>query len=158
MPKGISIAVEFFPSFKALFPDFTLKLKYPLDAGYDVIAPFSFSLAPGARLTIPLGFKLQMPSHIFATIEDKSGLAMHSGIHVLGQIIDSNYRGEIHAIIQNLSPNLFANFFGGEAIAQLIFHKRLNINIVQVNHVNSDTMRGEKGLTSQCHMTERKNT
>ena len=64
------------------------------DAGADVYLPYDCTLQPGEIAKIPLGFGLEIP-------------------------VDSGYRGEIHAIISNVS-NQAQSLFKGARIGQLV--------------------------------------
>ena len=89
--------------------------EYPQDAGWDVRALSAFVLHPGQRAKLGLGLAIRLlPSGAqdqFAVdhglswywrAAGKSGLAEKTGIHVLGGVIDRNYRGEVGIIVQNL--------------------------------------------------------
>ena len=65
------------------------------DAGADVYMPYDYTLKPGEIARIPLGFGLMIP-------DGRSSMAAKGLVCELPPI-DSGYRGEIHAIISNVS-------------------------------------------------------
>lgn len=73
------------------------------DGGFDVFSahPKKIFIAPGERVCIPLGFAIQLNPHSVALIQAKSGMALKDGITTIGNVIDSTYRGECHAILVN---------------------------------------------------------
>ena len=63
------------------------------DAGADVFMPYDCTLKPGEIARIPLGFGLIIP-------DGYAGYIFRSSMAV-----DSGYRGEVHAIISNVSTS-----------------------------------------------------
>jgi dUTP pyrophosphatase len=92
-------------------------------AGMDLAAAVDtpLTLAPGARIDIPTGIAIALPSGWEAQVRPRSGLAFKQGVTVLNSpgTIDADYRGEIRVILINLgsAPVTFAR---GDRIAQLI--------------------------------------
>ena len=89
--------------------------EYPEDAGWDLRAADSYALHPGQRIIIKTGLAIKLlpttAQEQFALANGlswywraagKSGLAEKTGIHVLGGVVDRNYRGEVGIIVQNL--------------------------------------------------------
>ena len=74
------------------------------DAGADVFSPECFTVVPGQVNKIPLGFGLRIPDGYAGYIFPRSGLSA-KGIVCELPPIDSGYRGEIHAIISNVSTS-----------------------------------------------------
>ena len=62
-----------------------------------------FDLAPGARAAVPCGIAIALPQGFEAQVRPRSGLALKHGITVLNApgTIDSDYRGEVKAILIN---------------------------------------------------------
>jgi dUTP pyrophosphatase len=104
-------------------------------AGLDLLAAneIDLELAPGARLAVPCGIALALPEGFEAQVRPRSGLALHSGITVLNTpgTIDSDYRGEVKAILVNLGNAPF-RIARGTKIAQLVIarHERAELNEV----------------------------
>lgn len=80
-----------------------------LSAGMDLRANISepIVLKPLERRLIPTGIFIALPKGFEAQIRPRSGLALKKGITVLNTpgTIDADYRGEICAIIVNLSAD-----------------------------------------------------
>lgn len=72
------------------------------DAGADVYLPAPCTLQPGEIKKIPLGFGVEIPDGHAGYIFPRSSMAA-KGIVCELPPIDSGYRGEIHAIISNVS-------------------------------------------------------
>jgi len=116
------------------------------DAGYDVYSTMSIVLQPLERINIPLGLSLEFDESHVCLVQGKSGLAKKLGINTIGNVIDSSYRGEIHAQIVNVS-NTAINILKGMKIAQLIFVKVSTPKISFVKEL-TETARGEDGFGS----------
>jgi dUTP pyrophosphatase len=95
---------------------------------------------------VPLGLSIEIPEGHVGLIWDKSGLSHKYGIKNFGGVIDSGYRGEVHAGIMNLSDKFFS-FEKGHKIAQLLIQKIENIEFEETDEL-SDTDRGQNGFGS----------
>ena len=122
------------------------KPAYCGDCGYDVFASQTIIINPGNRFNMPLGIALQFPETNVCLVQQKSGNSIRSGFTTIGNVIDSNYRGEIHAIIANIT-NEDVEIIKGDKVAQLLFLKVDTPIITYVNKLkNSD--RNKKGFGS----------
>lgn len=74
------------------------------DAGADIYLPYPCSLKSGKILKIPLGFGIELPDGYAGFVFPRSSLAAKGLVCELPPI-DSGYRGEIHAIISNVSDS-----------------------------------------------------
>ena len=72
------------------------------DAGADVFMPFDCRIKPGEIIKIPLGYGIEIPDGFAGYVFPRSSMALKGLICELPPI-DSGYRGEIHAIISNVS-------------------------------------------------------
>ena len=119
-----------------------------LSAGMDIRANLSASvtLKPLERCLISTGLYIALPKGYEAQIRPRSGLAIKKGITVLNSpgTIDADYRGEICAIVVNLSSEDFL-IEDGERICQMVIAKHEQASWVAVNEL-SDTERGEGGF------------
>ena len=114
-------------------------------AGYDLFAIEHATIAPGRRAKLRTGICLQMEHDTVGLIWPRSKLASVYGIHVLGGVIDCDYRGEIMISILNGGQTSF-EVKQGDRIAQLIFQQCLNrYTFDQVNKLD-DTIRGKAGI------------
>ncbi len=69
----------------------------------------NISIKPGEIKMIPLGIKVKVPKEYKLTIKPRSGLAVKHGITITNSpgTIDSDYRGEVQAIIQNCGTRFY---------------------------------------------------
>lgn len=103
-------------------------------------------LEPGEFKVIPCGIKLELPLGYEAQVRPRSGLAAKNGITLLNSpgTIDSDYRGEIKAVLINHSKVKF-EIKRGDRIAQLVISEVVQAQICQ-NHNLLETERGEGGF------------
>jgi dUTP pyrophosphatase len=116
------------------------------DAGLDLYVPEHVELLPGERKSIPLGLAFEIPFGYVGLLWDKSGLSHKNGLKSFGGVIDSGYRGEVHAGIMNLSNKLYV-FEKGHKIIQLIIQPIEHPKIEEVSEL-SLSERGEGGFGS----------
>ncbi len=95
---------------------------YPGDAGVDLRASCDAVLQPFERKLIPTGLAIALPGGYAGFVVPRSGLAINKGISLVNSpgLIDSNYRGEIKAILINLDPSTAFEIKKGDRIAQLV--------------------------------------
>src|SRR5262249_40864064 len=81
-------------------------------------------LVPGAIALVPTGFAIELPAGYEMQVRPRSGLAARHGITLPNSpaTIDSDYRGEVRVIVQNLGPAPFT-VARGERIAQLVLQR-----------------------------------
>jgi len=95
----------------------------PGSAGVDLVAAVdaAITLEPGARALVPTGIALALPQGFEAQLRPRSGLALKHGVTLLNSpgTIDSDYRGEIKAILVNHGTLPFL-VERGTRIAQLV--------------------------------------
>src|ERR1700694_4737817 len=76
-------------------------------AGLDLLAAIDneIVLAPGGPAAVPAGIAIALPEGFEAQVRPRSVLALKHGVTVLNApgTIDSDYRGEVTAILVNLS-------------------------------------------------------
>ena len=132
---------------KRIHPDAQIpKYAHEGDAGLDLCTIEAFEMEPGERKSIPLGLAIEIPDGYVGLVSEKSGLSHKYGIKGFGGVIDSGYRGEIHAGVMNLSDKYF-KFEKGHKIAQLLIQKIEQVDFEEVKEL-SNTSRGEGGLGS----------
>lgn len=88
------------------------------DAGADIHACEMVKIAPHTTEKIRLGFGLEVPDGYMACVYPRSGMAA-KGIVCELPPIDSGYRGEIHAIVSNLSDHPYI-VHKGDRVGQLV--------------------------------------
>lgn len=122
----------------------------PGSAGLDLMAAIvhPLSLRPLERWLVPTGFCLELPQGYEAQIRPRSGLALKHGITCLNSpgTIDSDYRGQVHALLINLGPVRFT-IEPGMRIAQMVIAKFERIGWKEVEELHA-SLRGEGGFGS----------
>jgi dUTP pyrophosphatase len=119
-------------------------------AGMDLVAAIEGEviLKPFERKAIPTGIAIALPEGFEAQVRPRSGLALKNGITVANApgTIDADYRGEVCAILINLSNEDFT-ISRGMRIAQMVIaqYTKASWNIVSEL---SDTARGTGGFGS----------
>lgn len=116
-------------------------------AGYDLYSVESGLIKPKERLLIKTGIVLEIPSGYYGRIAPRSGLAFKHGIDVMAGVIDSDYRGEIGVILYNTDNINDFIFEIGDKIAQIIFEKYYDFDIVESKELDK-TQRGNGGFGS----------
>ena len=120
-------------------------------AGMDLTAaiPEDLTLAPGARTKIPTGIIVEIPPGYEGQLRARSGLAFKAGISLTNAVgtIDSDYRGEVCALIINHGNEPFT-FKPGERIAQLVVMPVPKVEIVEVDELSESEERGAGGFGS----------
>jgi len=119
-------------------------------AGLDLLAAIDadIELAPGARLAVPCGISIELPTGMEAQVRPRSGLALNHGITCLNApgTIDSDYRGEIKAILINHGDAPF-RITRGMKIAQMVIAAYQRAILFECEAL-SETERGAGGFGS----------
>lgn len=119
-------------------------------AGLDLLAAVDadLELAPGAHAAVPCGIALALPNGYEAQVRPRSGLALYHAITVLNApgTVDSDYRGEVKAILVNHGKQPF-RISRGMKIAQMIFAACVRVNLIEVTELPS-SLRGAGGFGS----------
>lgn len=148
-----------------------IAIKKDGDVGYDLHCTEDMVIKPGKRRTISTGIYLEMPEHLWATIEGRSsaskwdiedlksadawkasnannigGEADIPKFLVVTGIIDTGYRGELKAVVVNIGP-VPVTVSAGERYAQVLFHLRCTPKIVETDKL-APSERGDTGFGS----------
>lgn len=117
-------------------------------AGADCYARISreIIIEPGMSMTIPLGFAVEIPEGYEMQIRGRSGLARKNQIDCFIGTIDSDYRGEVSAILINKGSKYFS-ISPNDRIAQAVISPVKRAEWEEVGEL-SDTERGENGFGS----------
>jgi len=117
-------------------------------AGFDVRSSESFQMAPGEIRAARTGLVMEMPPGMECQVRPRSGLAARHGLTMPNSpgTIDSDYRGELKVLLQNLGPRP-VDILRGDRIAQLVFGRCLAPTIAE-GASPSETDRGEGGFGS----------
>lgn len=125
----------------------------PQSAGMDLRAhlPEAVVLAPGRRVLVPTGLRLQIPRGYEGQVRPRSGLALKRGLTVLNApgTIDADYRGEVGVLLVNLSAEP-QRIEPGERIAQLVIAPVTRVRWEEVEELDeSERGRGGFGSTGE---------
>ena len=118
-------------------------------AGFDLAsAEPDFVLAPGERRLVSTGLAVEFPPGIEGQVRPRSGLALRHGITMPNApgTIDSDYRGEVRVILQNLGAEP-VTIVRGDRIAQLVFARYETPELVDASALEQST-RGVGGFGS----------
>ena len=117
-------------------------------AGMDVRADLEtpVAIAPGCRMLIPTGLRVQIPEGYEMQMRPRSGLALKHGITLVNTpgTIDADYRGPVGVILINLSDTPFV-IQPGERICQAVVAPVMHVQWEQTD-VLTETDRGEGGF------------
>jgi len=118
-------------------------------AGFDLFARTDeeIKISPGEIVTVPVGFKIEVPPGYEAQIRPRSGLAVR-GIILPNSpgTVDPDYRGEVRVILANIGKKNFV-VRNGDRIAQMVICPVPPAELVEVDEL-SPTDRGESGFGS----------
>lgn len=118
------------------------------DAGLDLHAAESVTLAPGARALVPTGIALAIPAGFAGLVLPRSGLALRHGVTVLNTpgLIDAGYRGEVKVLLVN-HGQAPVRLERGDRVAQLVVHRIERLALAPVAEL-PDSARGTAGFGS----------
>lgn len=132
--------------FKLLDPRAIMpKYDHPDDAGFGIYSIEEKILKPMEYYAVATGISSEIPANYFVSIRDRSSMGI-KGLHVLGGVIDSGYRGGWKVIMINLSKEDYKIEIG-DRIAQGILQSAKQPKIELATDL-SDSSRGEKGFGS----------
>ena len=115
-------------------------------SGLDLHAriPHDIYLHPGVKFTCQTGIGIELPEGFEAQVRGRSGMAKNHSVFAFVGTIDSDFRGEVCAILINhgdqalkIEPNM--------RIAQLVIAPVIRVELVQAGEL-SDTGRGDGGF------------
>lgn len=147
--KEIEQQFGFLP-IKAFRPFKDLPLVHTKDAfgnaGYDLYATETIEVGNGDVVKVPVNARFAIPTGYFGFVVPRSGLSSE-GINIIPGTIDSNYRGQISAIVQNVSGESFT-VERGLRLAQIIFMRHEFPEFIEVDDPAElgETSRGESGF------------
>ncbi len=129
----------------------------PGSAGLDLLAAVDgdIELLPGARMAVPCGIAMELPLGVEAQVRPRSGLALNHGITCLNApgTIDSDYRGEVKAILINHGDKPF-KISRGAKIAQMVIARHEQAELIETETL-SDSARGAGGFGSTGLISEK---
>ncbi len=124
---------------------------YDGDAGFDLSACDSLTLAPGERAVVSTGVAVEIPDGYAGFVQPRSGLAARHGIGIVNSpgLIDSGYRGEIRVVLLNTDRTESFTVEHGMRIAQLVVLPVPAVRLVEVEALEASE-RGVRGFGSSA--------
>lgn len=145
-----------------------LEKAHSADAAYDVFTSKDFDIKDWERYAVPLGFKMQLPVHLAALLQSRSGMTRY-GIPVIVEyysgekkeervdadielgLVDSGYTGEVSALLKTFSIDVLGvkrvYIPKGTKIAQMRIVEIPRTELEE-SVIDKDTERGERGYNS----------
>lgn len=119
------------------------------DAGADLRATTTVTLAPGERALVPTGIAVAIPTGYAGFLHPRSGLAARLGLSIINTpgTIDAGYRGEIKVPLVNLDRDEPILVRRGDRIAQLVVQPVTRV-VFDVVPVLPSSERGAGGFGS----------
>ncbi len=114
-------------------------------AGFDIYSLSGIEIDSGKTAKVPTGIAFEVPHGFYVRIEDRSGMAV-KGIHKVGGIIDSDYRGEVFIVLHNSTSEPY-KIEKHDRIAQGIITPVMQASFSESAEL-SETKRGEGGFHS----------
>lgn len=115
-------------------------------AGYDFYANEQCIIEAGDQKLISTGVSIEIPTGYYGKIFDRSGFTLNYHTRIAAGVIDSDYRGEVKILIQNLGKNPL-NIAKDSRIAQMIIMPCLCEDI-EVVDILGETVRDAGGFGS----------
>lgn len=126
--------------------DYDLVKGHDTDSGYDLKTTRPFKLLPSQVKLIPTSLFLELDKNIEAQVRPKSSISAKNILVHFGTV-DSDYRGEVKVIMQNLN-DFGVEFEAGQKIAQIVFSEKTELVLEQTDTISNDTDRGIGGFGS----------
>lgn len=119
------------------------------DAGFDLRARESVTLAPGERALVKTGVAFALPQGYVGLVHPRSGLAAKHGITVVNApgTVDAGYRGEIMVCLLNTDLREPFVVERGDRIAQMVVQRFETARFVVVDEL-PESERGAAGFGS----------
>lgn len=118
---------------------------HPDDAGLDLYALTDVTLEPGKSAVVPTGIAMAIPEGCVGLVADRSSLA-RKGVKTAGGVIDAGYRGEVGAVLWNISRET-VKLGRGDRVAQLLIVPIATPAVKEVKAL-TESKRGKKGFGS----------
>ncbi|WP_276914136.1 dUTP diphosphatase [Aneurinibacillus aneurinilyticus] len=119
---------------KRLHPDAVIP-RYATDGavGFDLVAVEDVVIEPGETKKVPLGLSFEIPEGYVMYVCMRSGIALKTKLRQPNGIgvIDSDYRGEVAMMFDNIAPEAFEILDG---------HKTSLYNMLEITTVDGDAV------------------
>lgn len=100
-------------------PECTPRRGYEGDAGFDLVVAEATTVSYGGTVDVPMGVRVEMPEGMWGLLTGRSSTLRNRGLLVNTSIIDNGYRGDLFALVRNMTEGK-VEIEKGERIAQLI--------------------------------------
>ena len=115
-----------------VFKDFELKIKLEEggimptratkgDAGMDVYSPEDYLVGAWNDILIPLNWRCEFPDGYVMVFKEKSGVSTKTKMDIGACVVDSGYRGIVHAHLINNTP-VMIRINKGQKVAQFTIY------------------------------------
>lgn len=112
------------------FNDFKLPQRAHFnDSGADCFSAIDVVIPAHSCVRVPTGIGLELPDGYDVTVQSKSGLST-KGIICANAVVDAGYKGEIHALVVNVTDEPY-EFKKGDKIGQFVFRQVLYPEFVE---------------------------
>lgn len=125
-------------------------------AGFDLFASAPATIPgstaePDGRVTVgravvSTGIALAIPEGLYGRVAPRSGLAVRNGIDTGAGVVDGDYRDELRLVMFNFSAEPF-EVREGDRIAQIVFERVAEPELVEVDELDGDDRGGGFGST-----------
>ena len=119
---------------------------YSSDAGFDLAAIENVVVREGQTLKIRTGLAFELPGGYEMQVRPRSGLSINTKLRVLFGTVDSDYRGEVSVIVDNIGDDRKI-IRKGERIAQAVIQRIPLITLEEATELN-EGVRGSNGFGS----------
>ncbi len=116
-------------------------------SGLDIYTDKKITIEPHSDYLFPTGLRFEIPIGYDLVVENKSGVSTKKKLDRGAAIIDSDYRGEVHIHLFNLS-NEIQIFEEGQKLAQIIMRPVEYPELIEVENIKIETERGSDGFGS----------
>lgn len=132
---------------KKLHPDAVIpQYAHEGDSGFDLVVVENFVIRPGETKLVKTGISLELPKGYELQVRPRSGITLGTKLRVQLGTIDSNYRGEIGVIVDNVDDVIY-RIERGYRIAQGVIAPVVQATFEEVDQLE-ETERGENGFGS----------
>jgi len=136
---------------KKIHPDAILpNYAHPGDAGLDLYSiENDYKLQPGERKVFGNGFALEIENGYVGIVKDKGGPPTKYGLHTMGGVFDSGYRGDYNVLLINLGPDPII-IKKGQKIAQLVILPIITADLEETDELSDSSRQdGRWGSTGE---------
>lgn len=117
------------------------------DSGIDLYATENMRIESHSSVLVPTGVAIQLEDGYEATVRPKSGISAKTAKRVVLGTVDTDYRGEIKVVVDNVSDNQQI-IEKGKKIAQLVISPVLYPSVKIVEDFEEESDRGKNGFGS----------